>query len=68
MGVDENGFALYSVAANKYMAYHNILKTSRDYYEALRSARKISQNITVAINERLQRLNINSTVEVFPYR
>ena len=36
-----------------FMAYHSILKTSSDYYEALRSARKISGNITHMLQARL---------------
>lgn len=31
------------------MSYHTILKTSKDYYEALRSARKIASNMTETI-------------------
>lgn len=38
------------------MAYHNILKTSEDYYESMRAARKISDNLTSTVG-----------VEVFPY-
>lgn len=56
-----------SVGANYFMAYHNILKTSADYYEALKSARKISANITTFMNNRLKELNLNNTVNVFPY-
>lgn len=53
------------------MAYHTILKTSADYYESMRSARKISQNITSMIqaNMRLKGSSESdiSKVEVFPY-
>uniref|UniRef100_T1GMB7 SSD domain-containing protein n=1 Tax=Megaselia scalaris TaxID=36166 RepID=T1GMB7_MEGSC len=53
------------------MAYHSILKTSEDYYSALREARKISQNITHMIQGRLiqQGLSIEEAkqIEVFPY-
>ncbi|XP_065080828.1 NPC intracellular cholesterol transporter 1 isoform X3 [Ochlerotatus camptorhynchus] len=59
------------VGASYFMAYHTILKTSSDYYEALRSARKVSANITSTIQAKL-RLEGRSEaeiqeVEVFPY-
>lgn len=60
------------VGASYFMAYHTILKTSADYYEALRSARKVSKNITQMIQANL-RLNGEhdeseiSKIEVFPY-
>ncbi|GLG97656.1 hypothetical protein R5R35_004762 [Gryllus longicercus] len=56
-----------SVGANYFMAFHSLMKTSADYYEALRSARKISANITDFMNNRLKELNSNKTVNVFPY-
>lgn len=59
------------VNSSYFMAYHTILKSSADYYEALRSARKISHNITQMIqaNLRLEGVSedIISGVEVFPY-
>jgi Niemann-Pick C1 protein len=64
--VDEHGHA--KVGANYFMTYHTILKTSKDYYESLRSARKISVNITNTINKHLETLGYNTTIEVFPYR
>ncbi|XP_058452330.1 NPC intracellular cholesterol transporter 1 isoform X2 [Malaya genurostris] len=59
------------VGASYFMAYHTILKTSSDYYEALRSAQKISANITSTIHAKL-RLDGRSEsdiqqIEVFPY-
>lgn len=60
-----------SVDSSYFMAYHTILKSSADYYEALRSARKISHNITQMIqaNLRLEGVseNIIADVQVFPY-
>lgn len=56
------------VRANYFMAYHTILKTSKDYYEAMRAARKIAANITDTINIRTKELGLNSTTQVFPYR
>ena len=54
-----------------FMAYHSILKTSSDYYEALRSARKISGNITHMLQGRLMSQGVPFEealqVEVFPY-
>lgn len=53
------------------MAYHTILKTSADYYEALRSGRKISHNITQMIRANLRLQGVPETeiaeVEVYPY-
>lgn len=47
---------LSTVGASYFMAYHTILKTSEDYYESMREARKISENLTTTIG-----------VEVYPY-
>ncbi|XP_022904065.2 NPC intracellular cholesterol transporter 1 homolog 1b-like [Onthophagus taurus] len=41
------------------MSYHTVLNTSKDYYEALRYARIIADNLTVTLNE--------PGVEIFPY-
>jgi Niemann-Pick C1 protein len=46
------------------MAYHTTLKTSKDYYQALRSARRVSDDISDMLKEHLG----SSAVEVFPYR
>ncbi|XP_071451302.1 NPC intracellular cholesterol transporter 1 isoform X2 [Hetaerina americana] len=62
--VDGKGSA--SVGATYYMAYHSVLKTSEDYYEALRSARDISAKLTSMMKEHLGR-DAPSGVEVFPY-
>ncbi|KAG8224451.1 hypothetical protein J437_LFUL003174, partial [Ladona fulva] len=62
--VDPKG--LSAVGASYYMAYHSVLKTSEDYYEALRSARVISANITNMLRERLGP-DAPPGVEVFPY-
>ncbi|XP_064102738.1 NPC intracellular cholesterol transporter 1-like [Macrobrachium nipponense] len=51
------------VEASYFMSYHTILKTSKDYYEALRGARNVSDNITRMLNEGLK----DSVYEVFPY-
>lgn len=58
---------LATVGASYFMAYHTILKSSADYYEAMRSARKISSNLTEMLNSKLQAQGMNITVEVFPY-
>ncbi|KAF7992770.1 hypothetical protein HCN44_005114 [Aphidius gifuensis] len=58
---------LSDVGASYFMTYHSILKTSEDYYESMKAARKISNNITNMINDNLKKMNINSTTEVFPY-
>jgi Niemann-Pick C1 protein len=54
---------LSRVGASYFMAYHTILKTSKDYYESMRSARKIAANITTTINTKIP----SRSVEVFPY-
>lgn len=52
------------VTASSFFAFHTILKTSKDYYEAMRWARLLADNITAMING-------NETspdaVNVFPY-
>lgn len=58
---------LANVGASYFMSYHSILKTSEDYYEAMRYARNLSANITDMINAKLKDKDDNSTVEVFPY-
>ena len=48
-----------------FFAFHTVLKTSEDYYEAMRWARRLSDNITMTLNQ-----NISDTehqVNVFPY-
>uniref|UniRef100_A0A182UD69 SSD domain-containing protein n=1 Tax=Anopheles melas TaxID=34690 RepID=A0A182UD69_9DIPT len=59
------------VGASYFMAYHTILKSSSDYYEALRSARKISANITSTIHANLRLQGRSEAdiqqIEVFPY-
>jgi Niemann-Pick C1 protein len=59
------------VDASYFMTYHTILKSSEDYFEALRSARKISANITRTIHASMRLANRPESeieqVEVFPY-
>ncbi|XP_075151532.1 Niemann-Pick type C-1a isoform X2 [Haematobia irritans] len=59
------------VETSYFMAYHSILKTSGDYYGALRSARKVSANITHMLQGRLMSQGVPMEealqVEVFPY-
>ncbi|KAB0803649.1 hypothetical protein PPYR_00619 [Photinus pyralis] len=47
------------VISSHVMAFHTVLKTSKDYYEALRYSRIIAKNLTETINM--------TDVEVFPY-
>lgn len=61
-----------TVKASYFMAYHSILRTSSEYYESLRAARKIAQNITRMIQGNLIQnhgwsFEEASDVEVFPY-
>jgi hypothetical protein len=46
------------------MAYHSVLKTSEDYYGALREARNICNNLTSMVREKTG----NSEITIFPYR
>lgn len=59
------------VKASYFMTYHTILKTSADYYEALRSARTISRNITQMIQANLRLSGVAEDeidqISVFPY-
>lgn len=57
-----------AVEATYYMAFHTILKTSSEYYGAIKEARLIAENITDMINSDIHRLGGNSTAHVFPYR
>nr|CAD7194277.1 unnamed protein product [Timema douglasi] len=62
---DNNNTAI--VTANYFAAFHTILKTSSDYYESIRAARMLSDNISLTINTRLRAAGQNTTIEVFPY-
>ncbi|XP_015594576.1 NPC intracellular cholesterol transporter 1 isoform X2 [Cephus cinctus] len=55
------------VGASYFMAYHTILKSSADYYEAMRAARRVSANITEMLNKNLKAAGKTGEVEVFPY-
>lgn len=59
------------VQASYFMSYHTILKSSSDYYEALRAARKVSHNITQMIQANLRLSGVTESeiakVNVFPY-
>jgi len=46
-----------------FMGYHTTLKTSKDYYEALKAARRVSDSI----NNMLKGNTYSCAVEVFPY-
>jgi Niemann-Pick C1 protein len=60
--VDDDGKA--RPADSYFMAYHTTLKVSKDYYEALRIARRVSDDISNMLKKYLK----SSAVEVFPYR
>lgn len=51
-----------AVGATNFMTYHTILKTSKDFYEALRWSRRISSLLTQKIQS-----NLTTDVRVFPY-
>lgn len=64
--VDESKSSV--VEATFYMAFHTLLKSSKEYYGALREARVISDNITDMINADIKQRGGNTSVHVFPYR
>ncbi|KAK9512612.1 hypothetical protein O3M35_000999 [Rhynocoris fuscipes] len=61
--VDVKG--LPHVTDSYFMSYHTTLKTSRDYYSAMRMARIIASNITNMLNS--HKPSNRPYVEVFPY-
>ena len=60
----EEPFPQLAVKASNFMVYHTILKTSRDYYEALRWARNLTNSLQNMINKDLPE---DQHVKVFPY-
>ncbi|KAF7266735.1 hypothetical protein GWI33_019956 [Rhynchophorus ferrugineus] len=54
-----NDEGLVTVEASRVMSYHTVLKTSKDYIEALKYARYIAKKLTEALNL--------EGVEIFPY-
>lgn len=58
------------VEASHFMTYHTVLKSSSEFYEALRSARKIAHNVTDTMRAALSS-SMNSTelakINVFAY-
>lgn len=47
-----------------FMTFHTVLKTSKDYYESMRYARSLANNMT----ETIRQMEPNITATVFPYR
>lgn len=68
---NKNDHSSEIVGSSYFMTYHTILKTSSDYFEALRAARKVSGNITRTIQASMRLANRDEMeiqeVEVFPY-
>ncbi|BES94988.1 niemann-pick [Nesidiocoris tenuis] len=62
-----NGGKMAEVEASYFMAFHTILKTSSDFYSAMRESRIIADNITNMLQTNLAKMGVNSDVEVFPY-
>ncbi|XP_050534244.1 NPC intracellular cholesterol transporter 1 isoform X2 [Daktulosphaira vitifoliae] len=52
-----------TVGASYFMTFHSVLRTSKDFFESLRSARIISENMTNTIRQ----IKPNTTAKVFPY-
>ncbi|CAG4956215.1 unnamed protein product [Parnassius apollo] len=59
--------SMAKVGATFYQGYHTVLKTSYDYYSALRAARTVAANLTETLNRNLKEQGKNTTVNVFPY-
>ncbi|XP_026674415.1 NPC intracellular cholesterol transporter 1 homolog 1b-like isoform X2 [Ceratina calcarata] len=59
-----NVHGLTDVQGSYFMGYHTPLKRQSDWYESLRLAREIADNITVMINEKKL---TNEEITVFPY-
>ena len=53
------------ISAHNFFAFHTVLKTSEDYYEAMRWARRLADNISMTINENIS--DESQKVNVFPY-
>ncbi len=65
------------VGATYFMTYHTVCKTNSDYIEALRYARELADNLTLALNHwpgdntsdiYNNMTNANEHEKVFPYR
>ncbi|XP_059489962.1 NPC intracellular cholesterol transporter 1 homolog 1b-like [Neocloeon triangulifer] len=59
--LDDEGFG--TVGDTYFMGYHTPLRTSHDFYEALRSVREISAKL----NDRFKDINGTAGIEMFPY-
>lgn len=51
-------------SSSYFMTFHTVLKTSKDYYESMRYARLLANNMTETIRQKQP----NTTATVFPYR
>ncbi|XP_034241218.1 NPC intracellular cholesterol transporter 1 homolog 1b-like [Thrips palmi] len=60
--LDESGLA--DIGDSYFMGYHTPVRTSPDFYEAIRAGRKIAEQIEKKINSELQ---LEKHVSVFPY-
>ena len=47
-----------TVTANNFFAFHTVLKTSEDFYEAMRWARRLANNISDTINRNVSGMYI----------
>lgn len=55
------------IGATYYQGYHTVLKTSQDYYTALRAARSVAANLTETLQRSLREAGKPGTPTVFPY-
>ncbi len=53
----------YQVKASAFFTFHSVLKTSADFAESMRWARRLSANLTEMLNQGLEK----EEVKVFPY-
>lgn len=56
-----------AIGATYFSGYHTVLKSSYDYYSALRGARSVAANLTETLNRNLREQGKNTTANVFPY-
>ncbi|QQP55526.1 Uncharacterized protein FKW44_008742, partial [Caligus rogercresseyi] len=63
--LDNGSFSQYDVISSNFMTFHTILKTPKDYYEALRWARRLSADLEKYING--PNPKEGQSVRVFPY-
>ena len=54
----------YAVKASNFMAFHTILRSSKDYYEALRWARKLTDELEKMINTNVTAEQVYNVIRI----